>query len=338
MTDALRTQTSERQFRVGLRGKAPSPPELNRAFGVTRREAFRLIPALGIAAVAAPAQDQTAPPRIPEAPPGASARTKENIGRMRLDIPAVVQVSHSISYRLATRQDADSRRLDVYRNQYHRKAPVLIFFHGGAWRSGHRRQYIPLGVSLALGSATCVIPSFSQAPRYQFPEPVKDGAAVVRWVYDNIANFGGDREKIFLGGHSSGVQIAALLALDRRYLDFHFLQPKVIRGVVAISGLYAISSGFEYAFGDSPALWAEASPMQYVHPGAPPFLVVSGSDEAPSVKAQSEAFIAALSADGVPMETKVYPGEDHSSMIALASIRDSALQESIRSFIRDRSG
>lgn len=321
----------------GMSGDTPSVPRLSRlkvpgsfsdpaCAGVSRRDLFRYSAALPAAC--------TLPSRLSAAqaaPP--SARTREHIARLRPDIPSVVQVAHSISYRLATRADADWRRLDIYRHRDRRRAPVLVFFHGGAWRSGHRRQYVPLGVSVALGSIACVVPSYSQAPAYPFPEPVKDAAAVIAWVHENIGALGGDPNKIFIGGHSSGAQIASLVALDPRYLRFHYLDPSILRGVVAISGMFQITAGFEYAFGSDPALWAEASPITYVKKEAPPFLVVAGSEDAPVVTAHTAVFTGKLKETGVPVESEVYQGEDHSSMIAFASLRDSPLQQRIRGFI-----
>ncbi len=286
-------------------------------------------------------QTQQEPPPAPVAPPGASPRAAQHIASLRLDVPPPIKVAHSISYRLATREDADSRRLDIYRNLNHGKDPVLVFFHGGAWRGGHRRQYLPFGVSLALGGITCVVPSFSQAPKYPFPEPLKDAAAAVTWVHDNIHSLGGNPDKIFIGGHSSGAQIAALLALDPRYLNFHFKEPSLLRGVVAISGIYAIGKGFEYAFGQDPQYWAEASPLYYAREfprsSTPPFLLAAGTEDAPGIVQQTEAIAQALTAQRVLVEKEVYPGEDHSSIIALASLRQSPLQDQIRSFIRTNS-
>ncbi|MCW5963930.1 MAG: alpha/beta hydrolase [Bryobacterales bacterium] len=278
---------------------------------------------------------------VPQVPPGASPRAAEHIRQLRLDIPPAVAVSHSLSYRLSVREDADSRRLDVYRDQTKGRAPVVIFFHGGAWRSGHRRQYIPLGVSFALGGITCVIPSYSLAPKYKFPEPLKDAAAAINWVRDNIHRLGGNPDRIFLAGHSSGAHIAAQVALDSRYLDFHFQGKGIIRGVVGISGIYAIGPGFEYAFGADPSYWAEASPLHFAREfapaDAPPFLLVAGTEDAPGIEKQTEALAQALKSHRVLVEKEIYPGEDHSSIIALASLRQSSLQEQIREFVRSNS-
>jgi acetyl esterase/lipase len=274
------------------------------------------------------------------APPQASPRAAQHISQLLTDVPPPVAVAHSISYRLARREDADSRRLDIYRNQNVGRAPVLVFFHGGAWRSGHRRQYLPLGVSLALGGITCVIPSYSKAPGYPFPEPMRDAAAAVTWVRENIQNLGGHPDRIFVGGHSSGAHLAALLALDPRYLEFHFQQPSLLRGVIAISGIFAVGKGFEYAFGSDPQYWLEASPLHYAQempqPGTPPFLLLTGSEDAPGILPQNQALTDALKANRIPVETETYDGEDHSSMIALASLRQSQLQQRIRDFIKAR--
>ena len=278
-------------------------------------------------------QESEAPkPPPPQAPEAASERTKQLVPQMSFGVPPPVEVAHSVSYRLSTRADADQRRLDIYRNMSSGKNPVLIFVHGGAWRAGHRRQYIPLGVSLALRKITAVIPNYSLAPKYLFPEPVRDIAAVVGWVRDNIGSLGGDPGKIFLAGHSSGVQIAALVALDTRYLAFHYLPPSAVRGVIALSGIYEVPPNFDYAFGGAQER-AEASPSRYLREGAPPFLVAYGAKDSALVLHQSPLFANGLKERGVTVETEIYPEEDHKSMVVLASIRKSPLQERIRAFI-----
>lgn len=275
-------------------------------------------------------------PPPPQAPEDASPRTKELVARMSFEIPPPIEVAHSISYRLSTRRDADQRRLDIYRNMNSGKNPVVIFVHGGAWRGGHRRQYVPLGVNLALNRITAVVASYSLAPAYRFPEPERDIAAVVNWVRDNMSKFGGDPDKVFLAGHSSGVEIASLVALDPRYLRFHFLSPSVIRGVIAISGIYEVTPGFDYAFGGE-APRAQGSPIRFVRNGAPPFFVVRGGRDAQLVLRQTEPFVESLKQHGVEVETEVYPEDDHSSIIALASIRDSPLIDRITRFVKKHS-
>ncbi len=290
--------------------------------------------ALTVAKIASaqPSPQESSPP--PQAPDAASPRTKELVAQMSFDVPPPIEVAHSISYRLSTRKDADQRRLDIYRNMSLGKNPVVIFVHGGAWRNGHRRQYIPLGVSLALNRITTVIPSYSQAPDYRFPEPERDIAAVVNWVRDNMNRFGGDPNKIFLAGHSTGVEIAALVALNPSYLRFHSLPPSVIRGVIGISGIYEVPPGFDYAF-EGEAERAQASPSRFVRDGAPPFLIVHGGNDAKLVLRQNEPFVERLKQHGVEVETEVYPEEDHNSIIALASIRKSPLLERITRFVKD---
>lgn len=311
----------------------------------SRRDFFRslsyagmLLAAAQVAKSAPQAQDDPRPQPPPlRAPDAASSRTKELVAKMSIDMPPQIQVAHSISYRLSTRVDADQRRLDIYRNMNSGKNPVVIFIHGGAWRSGHRRQYVPLGVSLALKRITAVIPSYSLAPKYQFPEPVRDAASVVSWVHDNIEKLGGNPDKIFLAGHSSGVQIAALAALDPHYLLFHNLPTTVIRGVIALSGIYEVPPGFEYAFGASEESRAQASPSRFIREGAPPFLVVRGGHDTDIVVQQSPLFVARLKSAGISVEDEVYPEEDHNSIIALASIRNSEIIERILRFVKEHS-
>ncbi|MCZ2153950.1 MAG: prolyl oligopeptidase family serine peptidase [Bryobacterales bacterium] len=126
------------------------------------------------------------------------------------------------------------------------------------------------------------------------------------------------------------------MALDPRYLRFHSISPSVIRGVIAISGIYEVTPGFDYAFGGAEAR-AEGSPNRFVRSGAPPFLVVHGGRDAQLVLRQTGPFVESLKQHGVEVETEVYPDDDHSSIIALASVRESPLLQRIVAFVKKHS-
>ncbi|MGI8898253.1 MAG: alpha/beta hydrolase, partial [Pyrinomonadaceae bacterium] len=116
--------------------------------------------------------------------------------------------------------------LDVYapesasRNRLH---PVILFMHGGGWRASDKND--PLGVhanvckALAGRGLVAVNVNYRLAPRVKHPEPVRDAAYALRWTRENISDYQGDPERLFLSGHSAGGHLAALIALDANYLD-----------------------------------------------------------------------------------------------------------------------
>ena len=101
--------------------------------------------------------------------------------------------------------------------------PVVIFIHGGGWKRGDRAWWFDcygnIGRSFAANNFIAVVPSYRLAPKFKHPYQPQDLARSIGWVYKNIHTFGGDRNTIFLTGHSAGAHLAALLALDRSYLQ-----------------------------------------------------------------------------------------------------------------------
>ena len=83
---------------------------------------------------------------------------------------------------------------------------VLIFIHGGSWRSGNKNLYSFFGSRMARKGVVTVIINYPLSPVGDFNDMAYASATSVKWVYENIDRFGGDRNKIFISGHSAGGQ------------------------------------------------------------------------------------------------------------------------------------
>ncbi len=74
----------------------------------------------------------------------------------------------------------------------------------------------------------------------KFPSHVEDVAKGIEWVYSNVHNYGGNKDKICILAHSAGAALASLVTLNRRFLNqYPHIPEKVIKGVIAISGPYS---------------------------------------------------------------------------------------------------
>ncbi|MFP4003561.1 MAG: alpha/beta hydrolase, partial [Alphaproteobacteria bacterium] len=132
-------------------------------------------------------------------------------------------------------------RLDVYPpGPMEGKAPVVLFFHGGAWRKGDKRLYRWLGRALARRGFQAVIPNYRLYPDGTFPVFMEDAAMAVAWTREHADRFGGHRRQIHVMGHSAGAHIATLMALDEAYLRATTLSPSDLRSVIGISGPYSM--------------------------------------------------------------------------------------------------
>ena len=186
--------------------------------------------------------------------------------------------------------------------------------HGGGWQHGDKTNQITDKVRLfntkgwLLVSVNYRLTDPSSADPVVYPTHNEDVAAATAWVHDNIARYGGDPSRIALLGHSAGAQIVASIGTDERYLGAHGLTLSDVQCVGAldtegfdVSRIAATGNAmYHAAFGDDPATWADASPLQHVASGKgiPAFLVVERGT--PARRRGEQDFADALNAAGVP--------------------------------------
>ncbi|WP_245841803.1 alpha/beta hydrolase [Sphingomonas lenta] len=227
------------------------------------------------------------------------------------------RVAASVPYGAHPRQ-----RLDVYAPRRAERLPVVVFFYGGAWSSGSRGAYAFAGRAYAGQGFVAVVPDYRLVPDVRFPAFVQDGAAAIRWVRDNVARYGGDPDRITVVGHSAGAHIAALLALDVRWLREAGVDPRTIKAGALLSGPYDFlpltDARSQAALGNWPRP-AETQPISFARPDAPPLLLATGMADTTVRPRNSQALAAKLQAAGAPVELKLYPGAGHADpVIALA--------------------
>ncbi|HEY1432962.1 MAG TPA: alpha/beta hydrolase, partial [Stellaceae bacterium] len=132
----------------------------------------------------------------------------------------------------------DIERLDIYRTG-RATAPIFVFIHGGAWRSGRSKDFAaPAEIFLAAG-AHYVVPDFAWVQDVGGSLMVLAGQVrrAIAWVYDNAAHIGGDPNRLYVGGQSSGGHLAAV-ALTTDWSGDFGLPADIIKGGMCISGMY----------------------------------------------------------------------------------------------------
>jgi acetyl esterase/lipase len=185
-------------------------------------------------------------------------------------------VTRSMAYGTHPRQ-----ALDLYAPSDGGKHPVVVFFYGGSWQQGAKESYTFVAAALARRGYLTIVPDYRVYPDVRYPGFIEDGAQVVRWARDHAAGHGGDPERLFIMGHSAGAYIAAMVALDDRWLRAVRLAPSDIAGLVGISGPY------DFLPLRDPTLitifdgnnQVATQPITYVSPGAPPALLMTGGGD-----------------------------------------------------------
>ncbi len=170
--------------------------------------------------------------------------------------PPAIRSSLDIRYHAGK----DRHLLDVFGPALSGKAdlkgryPVILFVHGGSWIAGDKDQrgrIRAVGQSLARQGFVAVLINYRLSPRVKHPEHVKDVARAFAWVSKNIADHGGDPDRIVLVGHSAGGHLVTLLVADESYLSDRALgldarARKSIRAVVSLSGVYRVPEAEEF--------------------------------------------------------------------------------------------
>lgn len=234
----------------------------------------------------------------------------------------------------------ERQMLDVHRPvNAESDLPIVIFFYGGSWQGGSRRDYLFAAQSLAGRGFLVVLPDYRVYPEIRFPDFMVDGAAALRWARDNARSFGGDPDRIFLMGHSAGAHIAVLLSLDPRYLAAAGLDRHAIRGTVGLAGPYDFlpltSQRLRAVFGqDIGADLAPTQPINFAGAGAsaPPMLLATGEDDNVVYPRNTVRLAQKLRAAGNHVEEAHYAGIGHYAILlalarptrALAPVLDDA--------------
>jgi len=187
---------------------------------------------------------------------------------------------------------------------------VFAFVHGGGWTSGYREHMNFMAPGFLEAGVIFASIGYRLAPDHVFPAGLDDVATGVNWLYDNIADHGGDPSRIFIGGHSAGGHYTALLAVRE-----DILAPGTIRGCLPISGVYDFIPGNGMSvrprFLGSAENDRPASPIHTIGTAPPPFLIAHGSKDFPHLITQAEQMEIALVTRGGTVERIVLDGRDH---------------------------
>jgi acetyl esterase/lipase len=249
-----------------------------------------------------------------------------------------VVVKKDLTYFEGKAEDAAKHKLDLYLPKDAKSAPVFLFIHGGAWRFGDRGLYPPLGQRFAKEGIVTVIPSYRLAPQSPWPAQAEDAAAALAWTVRRIAEFGGDTNRLFVGGHSAGGHLSSLLTFNPRYLQGYQLTSGVIRGVIALSGVYNLDIGDVQTtvFGTDRQVRRDASPLFQISSPAPPFLVTYCEWDYPTLPAQAKLFHAALRRAGMNSDLFFTPRESHISEVIAMTHDDDPTGKAVVKFIQNQ--
>jgi arylformamidase len=166
------------------------------------------------------------------------ARIPEHSQIFELWAKASVLAREGLSRRLDVAYGAGAKeRLDIFPSSQ-QGAPVLVFIHGGYWRSLDKSDVSFVAPAFVNAGAMVVLPNYDLCPSVGIHTMAMQMAQALVWVYRNAALYGGDPKRIVVAGHSAGGHLATmLLCCDWKSLG-RDLPPQLVKDVLSISGLY----------------------------------------------------------------------------------------------------
>lgn len=164
--------------------------------------------------------------------------------------------------------------LDIYYPEGLKNFPTIVWFHAGGLTSGQKE--IPKALKNQ-GFAVIGV-NYRLSPKVKSPAYVDDAAAAVAWTLRNITRYGGDKNKVFVCGHSAGGYLASMVGLDQRWLKKHGMNADKIAGIVAYSGhsITHFTIRKERGIDGKQAVVDDMAPLFHVRKDAPPMLLITG--------------------------------------------------------------
>lgn len=219
--------------------------------------------------------------------------------------------------------DGPNENLDIF-PALKPKAPVVIFIHGGYWRSLDKSDHSFVAPGLRDLGACVVVVNYALCPGtpeqpVTIPDIGLQMARAAAWVWRHIAKHGGDPDNISVIGHSAGGHLAAmLLGCDWKKVG-HDLPVDLVHKALSISGLFDLEPMRKTPFlqGDlrlTPAQVRMASPAKWQRPRKGVLYAVAGGDESAEFLRHIRLIHQAWGPKTVPV-CEALPGLNHFSIV-----------------------
>lgn len=194
-------------------------------------------------------------------------------------------------------------------------APIVLFWHGGAWRYQSKEHFSFVARPLVAAGILSVLVGYDLHPDVSLRRMMEEAAEAIAWTVRNAAQHGGDPARLVVCGHSAGAQLCGM-ALSHDFAR-HGLPRSPVRGALLISGSYDMEAHSRHErYLDDGELVRDASPA--CNPPLDPavrLVIAAGADETPGYIAQADFFCRKCLSRGHDARVLLSPGDNHFSVI-----------------------
>jgi pectinesterase len=249
---------------------------------------------------------------------------------VKANVPSSVVVKNELTY--ATYEEREMH-IDIYSPaNLNGPKPVILFIHGGGWRSGNKNMDAPMAIGFAQKGYIAATVEYRLSPEAPYPAALFDIKTAIRWLRKNARELNIEPEKMAIAGTSAGGQLAALVASTNGsvwYVDptRYTLFSSDVQAVIVIDGILAFihpESGegvdqpdkpsaatqwFGFPKNEKPGIWNEASALTNAGKTFPPVLFINSQH--PRFHAGRDDLIARLDSLGIYSEVHTIQDTPH---------------------------
>ncbi len=199
----------------------------------------------------------------------------------------------------------------------HLSSPLHVFIHGGYWQQLSKNESCFAAADFVSEGISFAAPDYSLAPTASISGMVDQCRRALQWLYNNAADLGFDRKRIYISGSSAGAHLATMVLLTN--WDQYGLPADVIKGATLMSGIYDLRPlcktyiNEPLHLNEDSAL--ELSPLFMVPPDGPPAIICWGEHETDEFKRQSREFHSAYTAQNNQAMMLEVPGANHFDIV-----------------------
>ena len=206
---------------------------------------------------------------------------------------------------------------------------MLFLIHGGYWKALGKDDFTFLAPPLAASGIISVVVNYALCPTVTMTELVEQCRRAVRWTRANIAQFGGDPDRLHVTGHSAGGHLSAMMAAMEWGAARSGGGP-LIRSVTALSGLYDLAPVRAcFVQEDLRLTQAEVtanSPLDQELPAGTDLLLAVGADETPAFRWHTSVYAAHCASQGLACAAMEVAGTHHYSVVNVLCDETAPLQ------------